>query len=196
MATPPFTPPFPTFSLPPLDLIQGFAERAARQAGPMLEPVAQELRRRLVLLLNHVLLQEPEACARLARQKGRVVEVAWRDWRLALVATPAGLLDLAGPGAPADLTLTLTDESPWALAQSALQGEKPAVRISGDVMLAAEVNWLADHVRWDLEDDLARLVGDAPAHVIAAGARQAAQALRALAQRVAAGAASRAGDAR
>jgi ubiquinone biosynthesis protein UbiJ len=46
------------------------------------------------------------------------------------------------------------------------------------VQLAAEINWLVDHVRWDLEDDLAHLIGDAPAHVVGDVARRAAQALR------------------
>ena len=53
-----------------------------------------------------------------------------------------------------------------ALAQAVLRGDKPAVRIEGDVQLAAEVNWLADHVRWDMEEDLARIVGDVPAHTL------------------------------
>ena len=52
------------------------------------------------------------------------------------------------------------------LAQAALRGDKPAVRIAGDVQFAAEINWLVEHVRWDLEEDLSRLVGDAPAHAI------------------------------
>ena len=54
----------------------------------------------------------------------------------------------------------------------AFRGDKPAVRIEGDVQLAAEVNWLVDHVRWDVEDDLARAIGDVPAHTIATGARR------------------------
>ncbi|NCP41435.1 MAG: hypothetical protein GW848_13215, partial [Rhodoferax sp.] len=32
--------------------------------------------------------------------------------------------------------------------------------------LAAEVNWLTEHVRWDIEEDLARLIGDVPAHTL------------------------------
>ncbi|MEO6625830.1 MAG: hypothetical protein ABIN37_13525, partial [Burkholderiaceae bacterium] len=48
----------------------------------------------------------------------------------------------------------------------------------GDVQLAAEVNWLVDHVRWDIEEDLARIVGDAPAHIVGMLARQFVQALR------------------
>jgi ubiquinone biosynthesis protein UbiJ len=58
------------------------------------------------------------------------------------------------------------------------QGDKPAVSIHGDVRLAAEVNWLIDHVRWDAQADLARLFGDAAAYRIAQAARSAAQALK------------------
>ena len=147
--------------------------------------LTDEAARRVVLLLNHVLMQEPEARARLARQKGRVVRVQWRGWGAQLAATPAGLCELAAADGPPDLVLTLADESPLALAQAALKGalhgEKPAVRIEGDVQLAAEVNWLADHVRWDVEEDLARLLGDAHAHALAQAGRALAQGLRQIA---------------
>ena len=36
----------------------------------------------------------------------------------------------------------------------------------------------ADNVSWDVEEDLARLIGDAPAHAVAQAGRRAAQALR------------------
>ncbi|WP_332813532.1 hypothetical protein [Ramlibacter sp.] len=137
-----------------------------------------EAQRRLVLLLNHVLMQEPQAMERLRRQVGRTLEGRWRVFTVRLVATPAGLLDLAAPAAAPDLTLTVTDDSPWRLTQAALRGEKPPVRIEGDVQFAAEVNWLVDHVRWDLEEDLSRLIGDAPAHAVGRGARAMAEALR------------------
>jgi ubiquinone biosynthesis protein UbiJ len=65
-----------------------------------------------------------------------------------------------------------------ALAKSLASGQKPPIHIEGDVQLAAEVNWLIDHVRWDLEEDLSRLLGDARAHVVMGVARQMAQALR------------------
>ena len=133
----------------------------------------------MVLTVNHVLQQEPEAQARLARQAGRVVEARWRSFVVRLAATPAGLLELATSAAPADLTLTMTDESPWTLAQAALRGGKPPVQIIGDVQFAAEINWLVDHVRWDAEEDLSRLVGDAPAHAAMQAFRRVAAALRA-----------------
>jgi ubiquinone biosynthesis accessory factor UbiJ len=138
----------------------------------------EEIQRRMVLLLNHVLMQEPEAQARLARQAQRVAEARWRNFTMRLVATPAGLLDLAPGGGQPDLTLTLTEESPWGLAQAALRGDNPPVRIEGDVQFAAEINWLVDNVRWDMEEDLSRLIGDAPANAMSAAARRIVQALR------------------
>jgi ubiquinone biosynthesis accessory factor UbiJ len=154
---------------------------AVQKLGVHLQPpvwAVQEAQRRIVLLLNHVLQQESQAMERLARQKGRVVLFQWREFSFKLQLTPAGLLDLAAVDTPTDLTLAVTEPSPAALVQAALAGEKPPVRIEGDVQLAAEVNWLVDHVRWDAEEDLARLIGDAPAHGLVQAALRVLDALR------------------
>jgi ubiquinone biosynthesis protein UbiJ len=158
-----------------------FLDQLFDRAGKLFQPppwLVEELQRRLVLLLNHVLQQEPEAQARLKRQTGRLVEAHWRVFSVRLQATPAGLLELGSPAQQPDLTLTVTEESPWSLAQAALRGDKPAVRIAGDVQLAAEVQWLVDHVRWDLEEDLSRVFGDAPAHAMGQAMHRVAEALR------------------
>src|SRR3954471_3252487 len=93
-------------------------------AGGLQPPawMVDEIQRRMVLLVNHVLMQEPEAQARLARQSGRVLPAQWRSFVVRLVATPAGLLDLAPQAVAPDLTLTLTETSAWGLAQVALRG--------------------------------------------------------------------------
>ena len=137
-----------------------------------------EVQRRLVLLVNHVLMQEPQAQARLARQAGRVAQAQWREFNLRVAVTPAGLFDVALHSAAPDLTLTLTEDSPFQLAQAALRCNKPPVRIAGDVQFAAEINWLVENVRWDLEEDLSRVVGDAPAHAVGEAGRRMLQALR------------------
>ncbi|HQX61345.1 MAG: hypothetical protein KBF63_00625 [Rhodoferax sp.] len=167
-------------------LVQSLATRFQPPAWAI-----DEVQRRMVLLLNHVLMREPAATERLARQKGRVVLVQWRTFFVRFLITPAGLLDLAAADGVADLSLTATDEAATTIAQSLLRGDKPAIRIEGDVQLAADVNWLVDHVRWDVEDDLARIVGDAPAHTLGLVARRMAQVLRQFAGGVAASAASR-----
>ena len=161
----------------PFSFLDGLFERVA--AGPQPPQwLVHEVQQRMVLFLNHVLMQEKEATDRLVRQKGRVARVQWRVYSMALVTTPAGLFNLAAEGAVPDLQLHVTETSPLSLAQVALRGDKPSIRIEGDVQLAAEINWLVDHVRWDVEEDLARVIGDAPAHTVAQIAGRAAQALR------------------
>ena len=160
-----------------LPFVDGLLDALGQRLAP--PPwVVHEAQHRLVLLLNHVLMQEPQAMERLKRQAGRVLEARWRVFHMRLAATPAGLLELADTAAVPDLTLTVTEDSPWTLTQAAVRGEKPPVRIEGDVQFAAEVNWLVDHVRWDIEEDLSRVVGDAPAHAVGEAARALAQALR------------------
>jgi len=162
----------------PFSFLEGFIQNLPL---PNLQPPAwavDEVQRRIVLLLNHILSQETEATSRLVRQKGRVIHLQWREFTLFLTATPAGLLDRAPTDAKPDLVLLVTEASPVALAQATLRGDKPPVRVEGDVQLAAEVNWLADHIRWDIEEDLARLMGDAPAHALSVAARSLAQAVK------------------
>ena len=115
---------------------------------------------------------------RLVRQQGRVARVQWRQYSLALVVTPAGLFNVAEEHAVPDLLLEVTDTSPLSLARNVLRGDKPAIRIEGDVQFAAEINWLVDNVQWDVEEDLARIVGDVPAHTLAKLGRTLAQGLR------------------
>lgn len=137
-----------------------------------------ETQRRIVLLMNHVLMQDSEATQRLTLQQGRVTQVRWRTFSFKLLITPAGLLDLADQISRPDLVLTVLDESPLVLAQTAFHGDKPALHIEGDVHLASEVNWLIGHVRWDIEKDLANIIGDVPAHTLSQSAQGLSAALR------------------
>ena len=152
----------------------------AAQAVAGLQPpawVVDETLNRLVLFLNHVLASEPEATQRLARQKGQRIVLDWQNMQLKLQATTAGLFE-RGTFDDFDLRLSVTEASPLDVLAALARGDKPRVRIEGDVQLAAEVNWLIDNVRWDAEEDLARLVGDAPAHKLAQLGRQALAAMR------------------
>ena len=161
----------------PFSFPGGIFARILESAQPP-QWLVSEVQHRVVLFLNHVLMQESAAMERLVHQSGRVVQVQWRSIVLALKITPAGLLDLAGTQETPDLRVQVVDDSPLALARGVIQGEKPAIRIDGDVQFAAEIQWLVDHVRWDVEEDLARLVGDTPAHWLAQLGQRVAAALR------------------
>ena len=79
----------------PFSLPFTFPPNCARFAAWLQPPewLVRELQQRIVLALNHVLQQEPEAMARLARQKGQVAHIEVAQIAIKLVATPAGLLD-------------------------------------------------------------------------------------------------------
>ena len=154
-------PAFPSFPIPPLP-----------------DWLLREIQQRVVLLLNHVLQQEPQALARLMRHKGRTLSLEYAPIVVTLRVTPAGLLDVAPETAQADLSLKVLNTDPMSLLQTLVRGEKPRIDVAGDVMLAAEVNWLVDHVRWDVEEDLSRIVGDVPANGIMRAVRSLGDALR------------------
>ena len=140
--------------------------------------VVSETQQRLVLFLNHVLMQEKEAQDRLARKKGSVLHIRWGLFALDLLITPAGLLDKANADAKPDLLIALSVDSPLVLMQSVMAGKPPPVKIEGDVQLAAELGWLAENLRWDFEEDLSRVLGDIPAHAMADAARRIGQAVK------------------
>ncbi len=172
-----------------------------RQAFKLKLPPAllHEILDRVLIFINHVLLHEPQALQRLKRQHGRTLSLQWHEWHWRLRITRAGLLERERasqgswseesnkPGAPggltlapakADLSIMLMETSVLDVASRLLKDEKPALRIEGDVQLAAEVNWLVDHVQWDYEDDLSKIVGDAYAHQVVRLGRGALDALR------------------
>ena len=151
----------------PFSFLESLANRLQPPAW-----VVDEVQQRLVLFLNHVLMQEQQAQDRLLRQKGRVVQIKMGLFVVDLIVTPAGLVDRAPALSTPDLQLSVPMDSPKTLVQSVLAGKPPPVSIEGDVQLAAELGWLAENLRWDVEEDLSRLIGDAPAHALAGAARR------------------------
>ena len=134
---------------------------------------------KIVLFLNHVLKQESVAVERLKRQRGKTVEFRWNQLEMRLSFTPAGLVErVSTMHGLADLVLNINESSPLTILETLSQGDKPPIRIEGDVQLAAEVNWLIDHVRWDVESDLSRLFGDEIARFLVLTGKQCSNALK------------------
>src|SRR3982751_5764223 len=73
----------------------------------------------------------------------------------------------ARPAGTPDLELTVDASNPARSVVESLAGRRPAVGIVGDAALATDVSWLMDNLRWDPQDDLARFIGEAPAHELA-----------------------------
>jgi ubiquinone biosynthesis protein UbiJ len=169
-----------------LEAIRSLAERSVME--------------RLVLLVNHVIAAEPAAVDRLRPHAMRTVQIELSGWPtllpsvgpLAFRVSPAGLVEwLPEAGAlPPDLRIAVDATNPALALTRLVAGERPSITVSGDAAFASDIDWLIDNLRWDLQDDLARLVGAAPARQLAqvggwfAGAlRDGARALRDLAAR-------------
>lgn len=135
--------------------------------------------------VNHVLNQNGRACERLRAFAGRTVRITFDPLEFDLAIGPQGLVEAAsggqgpengshqgssaGQGGP-NVTLTL---SPLTLPRFVFdpEGAMRDVRIAGDADLAQLLGQLVREVRWDAEDDLARVVGDIAAHRVARDAR-------------------------
>lgn len=135
---------------------------------------------RLVLALNHLLAQEPQATARLLPHAGRVLRVQLAGLPPPLPSLPPVTLRVTRAGmvervaedeaVTPDLQVSLPAERPAQLALQLLGGQLPALQVEGDAQLAAEVDWLFRHLRWDMAEDLQPLVGPAVAGQIAQAA--------------------------
>jgi ubiquinone biosynthesis protein UbiJ len=64
------------------------------------------------------------------------------------------------------------------LATRVLSGGTPQLQLAGDAQFAADVNWLADNLRWDVAADLERLFGPVPAEQLRTWGQALARALR------------------
>jgi ubiquinone biosynthesis protein UbiJ len=138
-----------------------------------------------VRALNALLKREDWARERLARHAGKTVRFSVGGFRSSLTIDAQGYADVADPAIVPDVTLTIAPEK-LSLARLFQRGASSSkadaarqradsvadmTHISGDAGLAQVVAELAANLRWDVEDDLARVVGDIPAVRLTQGAR-------------------------
>ena len=120
--------------------------------------------------LNHVLRSAPVALERLRGHAGRTVAFHVGPATVAFTIQTTGEVTAALPAAPRDLDVRI---SPFLLPRLAANEEAAyrEIEMQGDMELAQEVSFLARHLSWDTEEDLARVIGDIPAHRLASAAR-------------------------
>ena len=133
----------------------------------------------LAAALNRLLRSESWARGRLLPFAGEILELRAPPMpRLRFAITAEGCLEGApdaAPAAAAEPSLVITF-GPGALAAAA-KGEDHLLRsidVAGNARLATEVMFLARHLRWDVEEDLSKFVGDVAARRLTGLARDAA----------------------
>lgn len=138
--------------------------------------------------LNHILRATPLAMERLRAHAGRTAAFHVGPLTFAFTVQTTGEVTAALPEAARDLEVRV---SPFLLPRLAMHDERALkeVEMQGDAEFAHEVSFLARHLKWDVEEDLSRFVGDIAAHRAVGTARSAAEWSVDAALRTAAGAA-------
>ncbi|MEM5327403.1 SCP2 sterol-binding domain-containing protein [Paraburkholderia sp. JHI2823] len=125
--------------------------------------------------VNHLLARETWARERLAPYAGKTARLTCEPVVLTLLVLPDGYLGAVEDHDAGGVDVTLS--VPAGALSSFVQGGQAAVmkhvKIEGDAEFAQVIGKLAEHLRWEPEEDLANLIGDAPASRIAALARAA-----------------------
>jgi ubiquinone biosynthesis accessory factor UbiJ len=142
--------------------------------------------------INHVLAGEPWASAELAKHAGKAIALEMPFGRFAVQITNSGLLEAvrhadsaeisdgeAVPPIRTALVLTISSQALSTLLTSSgpiRENAFKSVTIAGDADLAQLLGRLAGQVRWEYEEDLSKLIGDAPAHFAVAQGKKIASA--------------------
>lgn len=116
--------------------------------------------------INHVLRGAGWARDELKRFSGKAARIEVAPFAIMLTVLDSGEVVPAAAGTDPVTTMRLTP----ALMLRLCARDDPAWRevdISGDTDFAAAVHDVARNIRWDIEEDLSRVVGDVAAHRVA-----------------------------
>ncbi|HWX10536.1 MAG TPA: SCP2 sterol-binding domain-containing protein [Trinickia sp.] len=124
----------------------------------------------LAAAVNHLLAREAWARERLAPYAGKTARLVFSSAAVTFAVQPDGYLSAVHETeAPqVDVTIAMPADALPAFVQGGQAAVMKHVKIEGDAEFATLLAKLAEHLRWEPEEDLAKLIGDAPAHRMAA----------------------------
>jgi ubiquinone biosynthesis protein UbiJ len=122
-------------------------------------------------VLNHLLKSASWARARLQPFAGKIVRFELAPFTVGYSLLQSGEVADAAASSSPDATFTLTP----GIALRMLGGDSAAwqkVAVGGDGALAREILYIAQNLKWDVEEDLSRVFGDVIAHRMVGAAGQ------------------------
>ena len=124
-----------------------------------------------VPVINRLLRSNSWALERLRVHAGKNVLMLCPPMRYSATITDSGALAAAPADAVPHATIAVT---PGLLLRLAARDERAwrEASVTGDVELAAAIDYVSRNIRWDYEEDLSRVVGDVAAHRVAGAARE------------------------
>ena len=114
-------------------------------------------------VVNHLLKSASWARERLKPHAGKTARFDLAPFSVTLAIRDGGDVADAPPAAPADASFKLTP----GVALRVLASDENAwrdVQATGDTVFARDILYVAQNLRWDVEEDLSRVFGDIAAH--------------------------------
>ncbi|MGA7777337.1 MAG: SCP2 sterol-binding domain-containing protein, partial [Paraburkholderia sp.] len=123
--------------------------------------------------VNHLLARELWARERLAPYAGKTARLSCPPVTLILLVQPDGYLAAVDEAQAHefDVTISVPSDALPAFVQGGQGAVMKHVKIEGDAEFATAIAKLAEHLRWEPEEDIARFIGDGPAWRVATLAR-------------------------
>jgi ubiquinone biosynthesis accessory factor UbiJ len=133
--------------------------------------------------INHLLAREPWAREKLARHAGKVALFDAGVVSLRLKAAADGMVEAAATDEPQNVTIRVKlSDLPLILKNR--EHAFSYVQIEGDADFANTISQLSETLRWEAEEDLAKLVGDTATVRLVGTARSAFDAARTTQQKI------------
>lgn len=130
----------------------------------MFKPFAAEF-------LQHITKQNNWSRQHLLAYAGKVVQ-----FNIALIKTKLLILEDGSLGvAPNNADVDASIHIPPSLALRLMAKDEAAkmlIKVEGDTHLAAELGKVLQHIRWDVEEDLSKVIGDIPANKMASASKK------------------------
>ena len=136
----------------------------------MLKPLISQL-------LQHITNQNNWSRKHLIPFAGNVLQFNFVPIKVKFIILEDGSLGVPPDHAIADAIIHI----PPSLAIRLMANDDSAkmqIKIDGDTHLASEVSKVLQHMRWDIEDDLSKVIGDIPANKMIAVAKESTHALK------------------
>ena len=113
------------------------------------------------LILNHVLAQNDWMSSRLKKFHDKTILIKISELSMFLKVNKQGLLEHIGQVKDPDASISMPIKS---FINQIIQKKNKGITIKGDIDLAKKVSEILQKTKWDVEEDLSKIVGDAAAN--------------------------------
>jgi len=113
--------------------------------------------------LNHLIEQERWAHNLLLPREGQSIAITLPIGDFQIAIQEGMFVNASDSTNLPSVSLTIPQEAIWTFLKEGKSGAMKFVKISGDIDFAADLNRLAADLKWEVEEDLSKLLGDATA---------------------------------